>query len=505
MKRYLPWVVCAAFSLYVVITLVRPASSSEGFDISGFGRLPVLMGGRVQPLDTIGRIGLLQIRGTVTVAVEQASSWRFWRPARTLDASEWLLEVMTSPDADTRRIFPIHDARIVRALGLGAAGDAGDYAFKDLAPKLTHISKEAARINKRPATEREDWEREWLRMRAALVVYERLKNSLQPNSFREQPGDAAMPGAYDFAPRLAVYREQLKQGREAMLAREHGKDATPLSKDVEESMRGFAKPFIGVSRVSMIAMVPPMDLSSARDRWETTGTAIVNSARDGQLSPAVSSYAAMSSAYVPRNADAFNAAVRDYRAFLVSRGLGPELSRVRYEHLYNRFQPYVRATALYLVAIVLFALSLWTRSIPLRRSAYAPLSLAFALHTLGLLFEMMVQGRPPGSSVYSLIIAAGWAAVAAVAVVDRLTRRKVAAAAPAAGLVAFIGAHSLAPGGALQLGIAMIDAYLIAAMTVVAIAAVVLYRRDRTSAAAADARYEGGMSTRDADVLVGGV
>ena len=56
--------------------------------LRAFGRIPVLQGGRVKPLDTIARSSLLMIRGKQTLELE----------GRRLGASEWLLETMASPE-----------------------------------------------------------------------------------------------------------------------------------------------------------------------------------------------------------------------------------------------------------------------------------------------------------------------------------------------------------------------------------------------------------------------
>ena len=46
-----------------------------------FGRVPVLLNGRIKPLDTVARNSLLIIHGKQTLALEQGSSprWIGWR------------------------------------------------------------------------------------------------------------------------------------------------------------------------------------------------------------------------------------------------------------------------------------------------------------------------------------------------------------------------------------------------------------------------------------------
>ena len=143
MKRFLPWIIFGVFLIYVAAPMFRPVRSPGGFDLTEFGRLPVAMNGRVQPIDSVARLGLLKIRSTVTVPLENTKAWQFWR-TRTLGATDWLLELLTKPDAaDARKIFPIQDPALLRTLGLKAAAGSGPsyYAFKELEPRLEEIGK----------------------------------------------------------------------------------------------------------------------------------------------------------------------------------------------------------------------------------------------------------------------------------------------------------------------------------------------------------------------------
>ena len=60
MKKWLPWLITAVFAVYAFGGL-RPAKVKD-FDWQKFGRLPVLANGRFQPLDSLARNSLLQLR-----------------------------------------------------------------------------------------------------------------------------------------------------------------------------------------------------------------------------------------------------------------------------------------------------------------------------------------------------------------------------------------------------------------------------------------------------------
>ena len=471
MKTRLAWVLFGVFLIYVAIAALRPVSSPGGFNLAEFGRLPVLVNGRVQPIDSAARMGLLQVRGTVTVPPEDNKpAWQFWARGHTLDATEWLLELLVKPDAaDARNVFPV-DSTLRDTLGLEArAGSSGYYAFKELEPRLDAIGKQVRRIATVKAADRAAWERDCLRLRNALVIYERLKNSLQPNSFlRHGAAGNALP--YDFDGLLRQYTADLRVGVEAAVDRQHGKDH-PLDEATEERMRAFARPFIGVSRAGMLAVIPPADPTRTRDRWQNIGTALVDSARTGLLPGAAAHFAAMSSAFARNRPLVFNIELANYRRWLGARGMAPEVSRARSEYFSNRFQPLVRATAIYLVAFVLICASWFRRSTALYRSAAALVLLAYVLHTTGLLFDVMLEGRLPIANLYAAIIFGGWGVVLLAGGVERFLRNGIGLATAAlTGVTTLALAHSLVPAGGPALLKAVLDVNFCLAIAVMSIA-----------------------------------
>jgi hypothetical protein len=474
MKRLMPLLVFAVFALYLAaeIVIARPSSA---FDIGAYGRLPVMMNSRVQPIDSVARLALLQIHGAVTVALDAVKPWQFRAPK--LSATEWLLELMAKPDeADKRKIFHVRDPQLLAAIDLKATKPKGvsDYSFADLHPKLVTIGKETARIGKLKSGDRKKWEDELLTLRNSIVTYERFKNTLQPSSFMQQRVRWQQPITYDFAAQVGKYHKDLQVGYEAAVARIHGGGEETLDKATEERMRAFARPFMGVASAALVAVIPPSDPKDARDSWRNMGTVIVDSARTGVLPEPIAHYAVMSSAYAQGRSDIFNNQVARYRAWLLGHQLGPEVSRARAEYAFNLLQPLVRAVPIYLAAFALVVVSWLKRSPVAYRSAVVLIALAWTLQTLGVLMDMMLEGRPPITNWYSGIIFCGWAMTLLTALAERWRRNGVALAAAAlAGIVALFTAHSLAPGGAVALLTTVFDLsfVIVAAVTLIAVAA----------------------------------
>ena len=57
MKRWLPLLVLILTAAWLLASLRPPKNKSE-FDLVAFGKLPVLVNGRIKPLDTVARTSL---------------------------------------------------------------------------------------------------------------------------------------------------------------------------------------------------------------------------------------------------------------------------------------------------------------------------------------------------------------------------------------------------------------------------------------------------------------
>jgi hypothetical protein len=463
-SRILPWAVFGVFVVYVgVATLAMPSRSASSFDLRDFRRLPVSVSGRVQPVDTVARLALQRIRRSATVPPDQSGAG----PVRTgaLDADEWLLEVLSKPDtADTRRIFPI-GGELAGKLSLKAAGAGTSYySFRDLTGKVEDIGGQAQRIAKLKSDTRAAWEGELLNLRERLVIYERLKNSLQPNSGlqRDAKGNAI---TFDFAQALGRYRVDLSEAVRTAAHRKEGRTET-LDKATEQRLRAFAAAFQAVARVGLVAMVPP-HVGEPRNHWSNAGTEIANSARGAGLSPAVVSYAKMGAAYARGDAATFTAAASAYRTWLASSGLQREVNRAAWEVFYNRLQPMFRSLPVYLLGLLLlFAGNAATgetpaarRTRPVYQAAVLLILLGFALQTTGIAFSFPLAGRP------SFLVFAGWATALCGLVIEWFSRRGLGMAVAAiAAVVGLMANYVFGPGTAGAFVRAVFDVNLLVAV-----------------------------------------
>ena len=165
MKKWVPWILTAVFAAWIISALF-PKRDKE-FHTREFGRLPVLLNGRIQPFDSVARNSLLQIRSKQSIALDGG---------KELTATEWLLEVMMKPEvADDRKCFRIDHPELLGLLKLPE--NEKHFSFNQLKPGFGEIEKQGRRIGAIEAQQRTPFEKQVAKLFASLTVYNRLKNS----------------------------------------------------------------------------------------------------------------------------------------------------------------------------------------------------------------------------------------------------------------------------------------------------------------------------------------
>ena len=162
------WLIVAGALLYAIAPLFQH-DTWGGFEMQKFGRLPVLLNGRIKPLDTVARNSLLIIQGKQTLRTDHG----------TLTAIDWLAEVLMKQDqADQRKIFVIRNPETLTALGLSP--EAGKYfSFHQFVPHLQEVEQQAALAEKVDAQLRSPFQRDIIKLFERLTLYHRLENTLE--------------------------------------------------------------------------------------------------------------------------------------------------------------------------------------------------------------------------------------------------------------------------------------------------------------------------------------
>ena len=401
--KILPWFFLALFTTEIVVVLLPKQDGA--FHTREFGRLPVLLGGRIQPFDSVARNALLQIRSTGDVPLELLPTWQFWRHPKKLKSTEWLLEAMFRPGvANTRPIFLIHHPDLISELKLGEKGIEKSglryYTYDEIEPLLFLIHQQGTNASAIKDAQRTPYQKQVLKLANAVVLYQRIQGSIQP------------PGTPDFVKLVDEYKAALSPGIAAFRAQQAG---APVD---EEALRRLARPaqiFDALANFAYPMVIPPVHPEHNRDGWVNPGTSLLGSIQTGEIHPAVNYFARMATAYGQTNAVEFNSAIAGYKNWL-SPQFAKEAAKGRAEFYFNEIKAFLHAIIMYIIAFILAGGALLTfgtfpnLSESLRRSAYYLIALAFVVHTFGLVFRMVLEGRPPVTNLYSSAIFIGWGA-----------------------------------------------------------------------------------------------
>ncbi|HEX9049792.1 MAG TPA: cytochrome c biogenesis protein CcsA [Anaeromyxobacter sp.] len=394
-KKLVPWVACG-LALAGAATMLVPASAVRGFDLDRFGRLPVLEGGRVKPIDSLARNSLLVIRG--------AQEFRF--EDRTVQADEWLLDVMFRPDrADTEPVFQIDDPEVLGLLGLHQTSQRR-FPFTTLQPYLQEIERQAQLAQPIDAQARTRFQAAVLNLYERIYLYYRLENSIQI---------AGSPG----------------------LLIEIASATSPGAAERQEALAQLA---------DFRPILPPE--GATPDAWRTTGQAL-RAAATGELDPSLAAWGRLGMAWHDQDAASFNRTVAELRGTAAAASTRlPEVRKVAHEVIFNRAQPFYTGIVIYVLALLAVFVSWLKWPDVLRPAAYGLLGAGAIVHTLGLVSRVILQGRPPVTNLYSSAVFVGWGAVIVGLVVERMYRKGFGTAVAAAlGFATLIVAHHLAGDG----------------------------------------------------------
>jgi ABC-type transport system involved in cytochrome c biogenesis permease subunit len=452
MKRCVPLIIFAVAVVLIAQNWVPPKTAKNDFDFAKFGQIPVLVGGRIKPLDTVARNSLLIIHGKQELGLEGG---------KRLTAMQWLTDVMfNAPVADQYPVFVVQNADVLGLFGWQQS-DRKYFSFAEFAAFLKQIDEQGAQSDKLEAVQRSAYQSAILNLRNGLSLYQRLKNSIQPE------------GAVNFVAELQGFESSVPGAAKAARKRAMGEnfDKAKLD-DVADLVQRYER----LSEMAYLLAVPPMTLprsappATAKGEWHSVGDALLRSVGTGEIHTIVTEYAIIGDAYRANDRTVFN-----QHAQLMTDWFAKEqptaAKRASYEVLFNRLQPFTQSMTLYVLAFLLACASWLGWSAPLRRSAFYILLLALAIHTFGLVSRMYLQERPPVTNLYSSAIFIGWGAVIVALILERIFKDGIGAAcAGAIGFVTLIIAHHLAGSGdTLEMLQAVLDTNIWLATHVVAV------------------------------------
>jgi ABC-type transport system involved in cytochrome c biogenesis permease subunit len=429
-QKWFPPLLMAAMAVWFLNNLKAP--KDKDFAFSQFGLLPVVADGRLKPMDSVARDSLLEIRHTQTL---NAEPWKAWNQnPKTVSADEWLADVMMNPAvADNWPVFRVDNPDLISLLklperNLAQKSDGEHYSWNQIEPQLDALEKENERVQKIEAAERTAYENSITKLHDCMMLYAQLKNSIQPADADNWPAE------------LASFEQSMTDGVVAAKAEQANQ---PFNKT---NFDNFA---YNISRFQFMAnLEPPLILPpDGTTEWRRMGDALLDAPRGKPLDNFVHDYAKMAGALAANEPKQFNSALADLRSQLVPTQTRA-LAKSRAEVFFNRMQPFYGAMVIYIFAGLLAVFSWFNLSETLRRSAVWLVWLAFFIHTTGLIYRMVLEGRPPVTNLYSSAIFIGWGACLLGIILEKFHRNGIGVVASSGiGFITLIIAHHLSLDG----------------------------------------------------------
>ena len=381
--------------------------SDSGADLALFSRFPVLQEGRVKPLDTVARSSLLVLSHKESVSTK----------GQELPASKWLLDLVSRPEvADMEKVFCIDNLDVLGFLNLPQTAQRY-FSFNQIAPSWDRLEKKANSIEKISAKSRSSFESALLEVEEQVVLYQRLKFSLET------------PELPDSLPNLLLKNPQ----------------SIAKDKHLQKELSGILTRSNFIDQSAYFWAIPVS--SGNQYGWISSGKAIGQLLMQGTLSQPLLFYHRMEDARKNSDPAAFNAAANSYNEWL-QKNLPSQWRWSRYEEIFNAVSPFWKGIILYFIVFISLALSWVVAPERLMELAMRLLVVAWSVHSFGILCRIIIQGRPPVTNLYSSAVFIGWVAVLLCWILERKFPKGFAAmTASIIGFTTLIIAHHLAMTG----------------------------------------------------------
>jgi ABC-type transport system involved in cytochrome c biogenesis permease subunit len=174
LSRYFPWAVVVLAAIYLLAVMLPPEESSKEMRLNDFGKIPVVEGGRVKPIDTVARnhLMLFSHRTSFTDANEKLQPAIKWL-LDTMVSNEWFQKDLAKGD----KVFRIENDQVLHLLGLKPR-EGLRYSIDELAPHIEAFLKQADQARNKDESKQDIFDVKVLELANHLRMYLAL-SSLQ--------------------------------------------------------------------------------------------------------------------------------------------------------------------------------------------------------------------------------------------------------------------------------------------------------------------------------------
>ena len=374
--------------LFILFSIPDLHSASKKFDMKYFKKWVILHEGRIKPLDSFARIHLLIFYGKSSL--------------KDMSATEWMAEVLFSPvSASNIPSFQIKNIDLLDQLHLSKRKDKA-YSFNDIGKAFQGQVKNIGHIFKLKKEMRTPLQKQLVSLYQKYLIYKDMAHSLslvEPYFFvRSKTLSREMNLTLN---KKYTYLEILHL-KDFVVSKIKKIDSKNISKE-EEWLALFGlelERMEGSGSFQIFKIIPPQWNYESQD-WQAPWEIVHSGGGSPFSSKIFESLKTLTVAY--RNGDVkhWNTVTQNifkhtYSTFLSKK----ENFLIKLETMYNFFDPFTKALALYILSFIFLAFSWIFYREFFYKLSYIGVVLGFGIHFLGLVSRVTIMSRPPVTTLY---------------------------------------------------------------------------------------------------------
>jgi hypothetical protein len=214
-------------------------------------------------------------------------------------------------------------------------------------------------------------------MQERLQLYASLRNTVR---FAE---------AQSWPEEIAAYEKLMPAGVAAAQAQMAGH---PYDQTNYKVFVAYIEEFQYMSGMASPLVLPP---ATPAGQWRRMSDALLDAphAEHPALDDSIRDYVRMTGALAANQPAEFNAALADLKT-VINSTQPKAVAKGNAEVFFNRMEPFYNAMVMYVLAGLLACCFWFNLNDTLRRASVWVLGLAFVIHTIGLIYRMVLEGRP---------------------------------------------------------------------------------------------------------------
>lgn len=437
MKRSLFTIIALCLFFGTIYSNYKRQTPKSPLDYDSLGKVPVVLNGRIQPLDSVARNTLLAINGKSTATYQDGSRHK---------PIEWLAEVLFQPQlAVDRPVFRIHDdglrailpykepdqsGNMIKRMILGSGSSHHYYSLNEIRTAYDKIRQDAIEASEIEGQLRNRYQNAVVNLANNVIRFYNLTRTVhhgESPSFVDE-----LTALQTIIPAAIEETEKQQRGEEF--------DSSKLS-----PMLGFMQVYRTFESEALF-FTHPMPPVEGEQTWKKMSVALDEITRDGNPSEITQLYATLVDSYRQGDAATFNQAVPQLLSAIESID-SEAASKAKAERLFNYLSPFYVSIVGYVIVLLLAVFSWPLASQGLNRAAYWTTVAVFAFHTIGMGFRVYIIDYAPVINLYSSAIYVGWGATLLALIIEKLFKNGIGSfVASVIGIGSLIVAHHLIDG-----------------------------------------------------------